>query len=254
MVSATSISKLLALIEAISIGQKTKDNIFITSHDLKQINLDKDKAKHALTVLENEAGYKCIEIVDLTEGKDTLACINILDNFETSKEAFNAYIFYVRYEEKGAELFPRQDRQELETRFDRNKSDVNWGLDGVIEPEEPLIKRVKDYNCSLRLVGNDVVLEFNDGAYGILKTLRTDQAPFFFLKYMVMHADQIIPKAVIQTEVEMCGRKSDMTELVRQCGISKNLKKHFFLGTTKDKVMFTPYAKLPTEFVSESHI
>lgn len=52
----------------------------------------------------------------------------------------------------------------------------------------------------------------------------------------------------------MCGRKSDMTELVRQCGITKNLKKHFFLGTTKDKVMFTPYAKLPTETVSESHI
>lgn len=185
MVSATSINKLLALIEAISIGEKIKDNIFITSNDLKQINLDKDKAKDALFVLEKEAGYKCIEIVDLTEEKDTLACINLLDNFEASKEAFNAYIYYVRYEKKGVELFPHQDRQELENQFGSDKSGVNWGLNGVIEPEEPLIKRVKGYNCSLRLIGNDVVLDFNNGSYGIIKTLRTDQAPFFFLKYMI---------------------------------------------------------------------
>lgn len=252
MVKANSVNKLLAVIEALSIGEKSKSNLYITSHELKQINLERASAVAALKVLEKE--YQCIEIKDLDEQKDTLACINLLDIFNEFKVVFNAYIYYVRYEKKGAELFPNQGRQSLEKRFGNNNTDVNWGLDGVIEPEEPLIKRVKGYNCSLRLIGNDVVLEFNDGAYGILKTLRTDQAPFFFLKYMIMHADQIIPKTVIQTDVEMCGRKSDMTELVRQCGISKNLKKHFFQGTTKDKVMFTPYAKLPIETVSESHI
>lgn len=252
MVNAIAISKLLAQIEALSVGEKSKSNLYITSHELKQLNVDKASALEALGVLDKE--YQCIEIKELDEQKDTLACINLRDNFDELKEVFNAYIYYVRYEKKGAELFPNQDRQNLESRFGSNKTDVNWELDGIIEPEEPLIKRVKGYNCSLRLIGNEVVLEFNDGSYGILKTLRTDQAPFFFLKYMIMHADQVIPKAVIQTEVEMCGRKNDMTELVRQCGLSKNLKKHFFQGTTKDKVIFTPYAKLSLQTASESHI
>lgn len=254
MVNAASVNKLLAIIDAISVGEKSTTNLYITSHELKQLNIDKESAMAALQILESEEGYKCIKIVELMEQKDNLACITLLDNFSEFKESFNAYIWYVRYEKKALELFPNHDRQSLGDRFDKSKTDVNWGLDGVIEPEEPLIKRVKGYNCSLRLIGNDVVIEFNDGSYGVLKTLRTDQAPFFFLKYMIMHADQVIPKAVIQTEVEMCGRKSDMTELVRQCGITKNLKKHFFLGTTKDKVMFTPFAKLPLENVSESHI
>jgi hypothetical protein len=179
MVNAISINKLLALIEAVSVGEKTRSKVYITSHDLKQVNLEKEKAKEALVVLETEEGYKCIEIVELEVQSNNLACINLLENFDESKEAFNAYIYYVRYEKKGAELFPNQNKQSLEIRFGKGKSDVNWELDGVIETEEPLIKRVKGYNCSLRLIGNDVVLEFNDGSYGILKTLRTDQAPFY---------------------------------------------------------------------------
>jgi len=254
MVKAISISKLLAVIEAIFQGESNGTEIYISSHNLKQVLLDKDAATEALKVLATENDYKCIKIIDDKVRKDHLASITLLDNFQETKKAFIAYINYLRDKNKSDEFFPNTDWPSLEKRFLKKDSVVNWGIDGVTNPDVPLITRVKDYNCVLRLIGNDVVLEFNDASYGIIKTLRTDQAPFFFLKYLIMHADQVIPKTVIQTEVEMCSQKTDMTELVRQCGISKELKKHFFNGTTKDKVVFTPYAKVSLQTASESYI
>jgi hypothetical protein len=254
MVNAISISKVLALIEATSAMEHTDEKLYISTNDLKQMQVSKNEAEEALYILANDKGYKCIEITDDKEDGDIVAPFNLLNNFNQTKHAFIAYINYVRNEKKAEEQFPNEDWKSLKNRFGSKDSNVYWGLGGITDGIKPLISRVKDYNCTLRLIGNDVVLEFNDGSYGVLKTLRTDQAPFFFLKYMIMHADQVITKTVIQTEIDMCRRKNDMTELVRQCGLGKELKQYFFAGTTKDKVVFTPYANIPFQTASESYI
>ena len=86
-----------------------------------------------------------------------------------------------------------------------------------------------------------------------MKKFRTDSAPYNFINYTLAHPDTDINRAVIQTEVEGCAQKQDMTELVRHCGFTAELlalKEVFFAGTTEKKVHFMSRALLSTEQVA----
>jgi len=250
MVNASAVSKLLLIFEMRAHVENNTEDIFIFLDDLKGMDLSLDEANKALHVLANDVGYECINLFDDKSEKGIWVGIDLLPNFHETRQVFLKYINYVRDETKADERYPKEDWQALKERFRYADSNVYWGQDGV--HIKPRLRRVpENYNTTLKLIGNDIVMEFTGNEYAILKTLRTDQAPFFFLKYLMMHPDQVIPKAVIQTEVEMCAQKNDMTELVRQCGFSKGLKGYFFNGTTKEKVKFTPHANLPLETAFE---
>jgi hypothetical protein len=241
MVNASAVSRLLLIFEMRAHGENNTEDIFIFLDDLKQMDLSVGEANEALHVLANDVGYECINLFDDKSEKGIWIGIDLLPNFNETRQAFLKYINYVRNEAKANERFPNEDWQELKERFHSSTSNVYWGQDGV--RIEPRLRRVpENYNTTLRLIGNDVVMEFTGNEYTIIKTLRTDQAPFYFLKYLMLHPDQVIPRGVIQSEVEQCKTKNDMTELVRQCGFGKELKNYFFKGTTKDKVRFTPHA------------
>lgn len=69
--------------------------------------------------------------------------------------------------------------------------------------------------------------------------LRYGGAAYNFMHYMQTHTNQAVSKLDIQ-DLDYCGTKNDMTELVRSARFDKELKRIFFEGTTKAGVRFTP--------------
>jgi hypothetical protein len=101
--------------------------------------------------------------------------------------------------------------------------------------------------AELKVEGNTVHIRLESGGRYRLKRFRTDNAPLNFINYMLAHPDTEIKRAVIQTTVEGCAQKANMTELVRQCGFTAALlplKEAFFAGTTEQKVHFTSRVSL----------
>ncbi len=81
----------------------------------------------------------------------------------------------------------------------------------------------------------------------LIKKLRRDSAPYNFMNYMLGHQNQDTARGVVQSEVDGCAAKNDMTELAKACGFTKELqplKAKYFGGTTKTKVHFTATAEL----------
>lgn len=103
----------------------------------------------------------------------------------------------------------------------------------------------------LILSDNSIVAMFPSGESVHIKKLRTDQGTYNFMQYLFTHQNKDIPLSVIQTEVEGCKSRIDLTELVRNCGFDKTLKSYFFPGTTKRKVHFVSRASIPSDIVSK---
>lgn len=75
----------------------------------------------------------------------------------------------------------------------------------------------------------------------LIKKVRRDSAPYNFFDYMLGHQNQDIPRGIIQTKVEGCAGKKDMTMLASRCGFTKELlqlKAVYFGGTTKTVARF----------------
>jgi len=101
--------------------------------------------------------------------------------------------------------------------------------------------------AELKIDGNTVHIRLDSGRRYKLKRFRTDSAPLNFINYVLARPNKDIKRAVIQTAVEGCARKDDMTELVRQCGFTGGLlplKEVFFNGTTEEKVRIADKALL----------
>ncbi len=101
--------------------------------------------------------------------------------------------------------------------------------------------------AEVKVIRKNVVIVLSKGEKYLVKSLKNDAAPHAFMKYIIKNSDNTIPRGVIQTEVEGCARKKDMTELVRQCGFTGELlplKEIFFAGTTTSKVRIADSVKL----------
>lgn len=107
-----------------------------------------------------------------------------------------------------------------------------------LEKTRPIKPAIIEY-AELKIERNTVHIRLESGRRYRLKKLRTDNAPLNFINYMSAHPDTDIKRGVIQTTVDGCAQKTDMTELVRQCGFTSALlplKEAFFAGTTEQKV------------------
>lgn len=103
-------------------------------------------------------------------------------------------------------------------------------------------KQAQGILAEVRLLKNAVVVQLENNERYLIKTLRNDGAPCAFMKYLLKNADNDIARAVIQTEVDGCVTKENMSELVKQCGFTGPLlplKSLFFPGTTAKKVRLT---------------
>lgn len=97
-----------------------------------------------------------------------------------------------------------------------------------------------------------VYVNFANKKY-LIKKVRRDSAPYNFLDYMLGHQNQDISRGVIQTKVEGCAGKNDMTMLASRCGFTKELlplKAVYFGGTTKTIAHFRATAELTAHHIS----
>lgn len=81
----------------------------------------------------------------------------------------------------------------------------------------------------------------------LIKKVRRDTAPYNFFEHMLGHQKKDITRTNIQTKVEGCARKKDMTMLALQCGFTKELlplKSLYFEGTTEIIARFKASADL----------
>lgn len=102
---------------------------------------------------------------------------------------------------------------------------------------------------SIVMKGFTICAEADDGKLYMIKTLRADSTPYRFIDYVLSHRDEKITGTVIRTAIKADG-VHNMSELVRQCGFTKNLlplKPVFFPGTSKTAVRFRRTAELDSE-------
>lgn len=144
-------------------------------------------------------------------------------------------IKYMDYDRRDTGLYdnniqPFVDLQFTDTEFenavisyaDRVTTDTSAHFARIVLGEDGLVRVVMD-----------------DDIKYIVKKLRYEGAPYNFLRYILDNPNRNIDLTEVHDKVKGCKAKSDMTELVRQCGFSETLKVDFFTGTTKLKVRLT---------------
>ncbi len=243
----------------------SNDTIEVSSTLIAQNNLYYKEAYDALVVLSTRADYKCIEVVHYTDmhhgeefpREEVVALVTLLPNFHDTLQKFHRYFVFLRSPVNAVEQHPDEDWSLLEERFEFNNPDIDWtpkkqeDTPGFALNNPDIISPSKTLQATIKMIGNDVIMYLPNGEEVIIKRLRTDNAPYHFMRYMTEHPDTFITKTIIQTDVQMCTQKRDMTELARQCGFKKNLKPYFFAGSTKDKVRFSPHANVSDEIVTQ---
>lgn len=132
---------------------------------------------------------------------------------------------------------PREAKQQLEELHKKL-----WCELMVLKPGDLIETREKEtIAVEIRMVDRTPVIWVAGGEkIRIRKPLRRDGAPFNFLKYILLHPETLIARGIVQTEVEGCRTKNDLTELVRQCGFDTELKKAFFPACETKAVKITP--------------
>lgn len=109
----------------------------------------------------------------------------------------------------------------------------------VSESSAPTSKQ--DFKANIEITDNIIYARLEDDReYRISRELRTDLRPNIFINHMSRHPRTFISRHEIK---EITG-SSNITELVRRCGFTKQLKKIFFPGTTEQNVYFQPTATL----------
>jgi hypothetical protein len=263
MVKADAVQSLLFRMEGRAQDVFRSDTIEISLTFLAQLGLNQDEATDALVLLSTQTGYKCIELTqyqtmqtadDGFQTVDVLAKVKLLPIYKDVQRSFQKYYDFKRKPDYSNRKYREEDWSELERKFDSGDTKLDWSIKPIAEVislSQSMLSPMRLLKAQVSMVGNDIYLRFSDGTKALVKRLRTDQAPAYFMRYMLVHPNTVIKKAVIQTDVEMCAQKNDMTELVRQCGFDKNLKPYFFSGTTKDKVHFTPDSEISGQIVSQ---
>lgn len=84
--------------------------------------------------------------------------------------------------------------------------------------------------------GNSLILELEGFRQIPIKTFRADSPQYEFFNYLIVHPNTNIGRGDITTNIPSCREVIDLTELVRQCGFDKDLKRIFFLELSKAKV------------------
>jgi hypothetical protein len=263
MVKAYAVQTLLTRMIILVEDVYRSDQIEITLRFIVGIGLTEEEARDVLILLSTQEGYQCIQLTqhkelrsalyDPTDIEDVIATVKVLPNFEDVMYEFQVYYDYKRKPDLVYEMHPRvKDYSAIERKFESGNIQLDWSPKpaGRINAQSKL-SPIRLRNARVIMMGNNVYLHFSDNSKALVKRLRTDQAPANFMKYIMLHPYTSINKAVIQTEVEMCSQKDDMTELVRQCGFGKSLKPYFFSGTTKDKVYFNPESEISEQIVSQ---
>jgi hypothetical protein len=121
-----------------------------------------------------------------------------------------------------------------------------------IQPSR-LVKSTKSepaaYAARVSMEGSDRrfvrIIVTHSGEYTIAK-LHAGRAPYDFMHHLFLpeNSDIDITIKEIQKDVKSCGQRSDLTELVGDCGFDKALKSAFFSTMSSDRIHFTPVVSI----------
>lgn len=129
---------------------------------------------------------------------------------------------------------------------------IDGDLKYSLEKTQPVKPTTIEW-AELKVERNIVHIRLESGRRYKLKKFRTDSAPLNFINYILAHPDTDIRRAVIQTTIDGCAQKANMTELVRQCGFTTALlplKEAFFAGTSEQKVRFSSRVSLTNKQIN----
>lgn len=270
MISAKTFRDFLGLLDR-EVKHVKNGPIEMTSSKIDKVGVSMSDAKNILDILASNPKYKSFQVIhygDMRYTKDgereLFALVQATGNWHHLYDEVDAYYSYLLNPRVKNKVYyqwrPYPNSKKTVTKamewqdiveHATASSQIDWS--SVVpnsEDDNMLQESVQTHKAKISLMGNEIILTLEDGRKSVIKKLRTDQAPLFFIRYLLLNPNQFINKTVIQTSVEMCAQKDDMTELVRQCGFDKNLKPCFFSGTTKHKVYFTPESDLSEQIVS----
>jgi hypothetical protein len=113
------------------------------------------------------------------------------------------------------------------------------------EQQEPSHPTENSVTGEIKLIDNVVTLWLSNLGTVPIKSLRTDGPQFNFMNYVIAHPKTNISRGDVQAQVGGCEDKKDLTEIVRRCGFTPELKKLFFPTCNQLKVTFIPSVQLP---------
>lgn len=258
------------------LDQKVKANpngpIEITVSMIDKAGVSMSDAKNILDILASHPKYKVLQVIHYGEmrytkegDRELFALVQEIGGFyklydevdayysflldpRVKKKVYYRWNIYPNSKETVTKAKEWQDIVDTATASSQiDWSSVSANSDANIRRQAPTLS----HKARVGLEGNEIILTLDDSRKSVIKKLRTDQAPIHFIKYLLLNPNQLITKTVIQTSVEMCSQKDDLTELVRQCGFDKSLKSYFFSGTTRQKVYFNPESVLSEQIVSQ---
>lgn len=98
--------------------------------------------------------------------------------------------------------------------------------------------------ADIKLVDATVSLWLQGVEQLTLRQLRVDGAEYNFINFVLARPNTNISRGDVQTLIEGCATKDDLTEIVRYCGFNKSLKKLFFPTCSQLRVMFRPSVQI----------
>ena len=103
----------------------------------------------------------------------------------------------------------------------------------VIYPNHIANSTSNDYRgehttASVRMIDGNVTFVLSSGGNIHLTHLRTDSQKYNFMNYMLIHPDERIGRAKIQTEATGCKSVKNLRAMITRIGFNKNLKTLFF--------------------------
>lgn len=98
---------------------------------------------------------------------------------------------------------------------------------------------------------NTTFVMLSNGEKIQLKKFRTGSGPLDFMKYLLTNSGSTVTLTALRADVATCRSRSDLTELVRECGFVKSLKQIFFPEMSGAKVRFEQSVPVTSAQVDE---
>lgn len=102
-------------------------------------------------------------------------------------------------------------------------------------------------SAEVRLVGKEVSIWIAELGEVVIRSISRNGSSANFLNYLLSKPDTLITLYMVQTAVKGCSKKDDLTELVRQCGFDKELKRYFFSRCESNRLVFNPSIDMPRQ-------
>ncbi len=192
----------------------------------------------ALYYLVSQGAIK--EVVANRKEKYDYAVTLVSDNF--SKFYDKVMILTIPYLESILRQVNSGDSKNSNVAGDDNIQNQSFAIP---KPNTGLTSTVK---AQVKLIDNEVTIFIAGLGSIVIKKISRNGAPANFLYYLEANQNKMLGLATIQTSVKKCSKKDNLTELARQCGFDKKLKKLFFSRCEEKRITYSQTTDMPMSY------